>query len=155
MYTRRLQERTPSAVALETGFVEGYRLTFDKVSTDGSGKCNIERTADLGDRVYGVLFSIAVREVDKLDAAEGLSKGYRKSELRVVGRSGAYTALAYIADSTDPLLRPYDWYKKFVVRGAIEHALPAAYLRRLQLTDAKPDPDPKRSARNKALLPQR
>jgi hypothetical protein len=31
MLTRRLAARTPSAVAVGTAYVEGYRLTFDKV----------------------------------------------------------------------------------------------------------------------------
>ena len=34
--TRRLLKRTPSAVAIETGFVERHHLTFDKVGSDGS-----------------------------------------------------------------------------------------------------------------------
>lgn len=152
MYSRRLLERTPSALAMGTGFVEGYRLTFDKVSSDGSGKCNIDRTADIGKRVYGVLFSIDSSEIEDLDQAEGLGKGYQKSEIQVVRFSGADPAIAYIADHIDPRLRPYDWYKEFVVRGAIDHKLPGAYIRRLQLTESKPDPDPKRSARNHALL---
>jgi hypothetical protein len=36
MLTRRLTARTPSAVVVGNSYVEGYRLTFDKVSTDGS-----------------------------------------------------------------------------------------------------------------------
>ncbi len=52
--------------------VDGYRLAFDKVSTDGSGKCDIERTGNTSDRVYGLLFSIAESEADALDDAEGL-----------------------------------------------------------------------------------
>jgi gamma-glutamylcyclotransferase len=39
MFARRLSARTPSAMRIGTGFVEGRKLTFDKVSTDGSGKC--------------------------------------------------------------------------------------------------------------------
>jgi hypothetical protein len=38
-------------VAIGSGFVEGHRLTFDKVSNDGSGKCNVEPTSDPGERV--------------------------------------------------------------------------------------------------------
>ena len=40
MFTRRLKERTPSVAVADTGFVEGHRLAFDKVSRDGSGKAN-------------------------------------------------------------------------------------------------------------------
>ena len=58
MLSRRLRapNRTPSAVAVGTGFVSGRRLTFDKVSTDGSAKCDIEVTTNPNDWAYGVLF---------------------------------------------------------------------------------------------------
>lgn len=152
MLTRRLRKRTPSAVVIGTGFVEGHRLTFDKVSTDGSGKCNIESTNDRADRVYGVLFSIEMSEARDLDEAEGLGRVYQKSEVRVVSPTGALTAVAYIADNTNPLLLPYDWYKDFVVRGAVEHKLPAVYVRRLQTTGSQRDPNEKRRTRNEAVL---
>jgi len=154
MLTRRLRKRTPSAVVIGTGFVGGHRLTFDKVSTDGSGKCNIESTNDPADRVYGVLFSIEMSEAQNLDEAEGLGSGYQKSGVHVVSPTGARMAVTYIADNTNPLLLPYDWYKDFVVRGAIEHKLPAPYVRRLQTTDSQRDLNEKRRARNEAVLAQ-
>ena len=127
-------------------------MTFDKVSTDGSGKCNIEATNDRADRVYGVLFSIEKRESPDLDEAEGLGSGYQKGEVRVVSPGGAQMAVAYIADATNSLLLPYDWYKEFVVRGAIEHQLPAVYVRRLQTTISQRDSNDRRRARNVAIL---
>ena len=93
--------------------------------------------------------------MDALDRAEGLGKGYLRGEVLVIGAGGSRTALAYIADHTDAALLPYDWYKDFVVHGAIEHGLPAAYLRRLQIADCKPDPNTERSSKNRALLSYR
>ena len=61
-------------------------------------------------------------------------------------------AVAYIADATNSLLLPYDWYKEFVVRGAIEHQLPAVYVRRLQTTISQRDSNDRRRARNVAIL---
>lgn len=153
MWSRRLLERTPSAVAVGTGHIESYRLTFDKVSIDGSGKCNITSTTQ-PNRVYGVLFRINLTEAQALDRAEGLGKGYEKAEVRVVGPSGAVVAVAYIANRTDPLLRPYDWYKEFVIRGATEHELPEAYIDDIRSVASNPDPDPERSARNRSLSSQ-
>lgn len=49
--------RTPSSVFLDTGFVEGRKLTFDKVSSDNSGKCDIEFTGNPSVKAYGVLYS--------------------------------------------------------------------------------------------------
>lgn len=55
MLFRRLKARTPSARLVGVGHVLGYRLVFDKVSKDGSGKCDIERTGVNADMVYGAL----------------------------------------------------------------------------------------------------
>ena len=152
MLTRRLTARTPSAAAVGTGFVEGYRLSFDKVSSDGSGKCDIEPTNNTADRVYGVIFRIAAAEAGALDDAEGLGRGYRKGEVQVVTSDGTSPAVAYFATEKDPARRPYHWYKAFVVEGAIEHALPQAYIDGLRAVASQPDPNASRRARNEALL---
>jgi gamma-glutamylcyclotransferase len=106
MFARRLAARTPSAVRIKTAFVAGRRLTFDKVSTDGSGKCDIEATGNPADRIYGVLFRIDTAEERALDEAEGLGHGYRKDELTVLTSEGTVTAMAYIATVKDPKRRP-------------------------------------------------
>jgi gamma-glutamylcyclotransferase len=152
MFTRRLAARTPSAVRITTAFVEGRRLTFDKVSTDGSGKCDIEATGNLADRVYGVLFRIATAEERALDDAEGVGHGYRKDEIMVVTYEGTLAATAYFATEKDPKRRPYDWYKAFVLQGATENALPAAYIELIRAVPSQPDPNTARRARNEALL---
>jgi gamma-glutamylcyclotransferase (GGCT)/AIG2-like uncharacterized protein YtfP len=152
MLTRRLAARTPSATVVTTGYVDGYRLAFDKVSTDGSGKCDIERTGNSSDRVYGVLFSIAESEADALDDAEGLGHGYRKGEVQVVTPHGTSQALAYFATRKDTRLIPYHWYKDLVVQGAIEHALPISHIEKLRAIRSQPDLNASRRARNEALL---
>jgi hypothetical protein len=55
MLSLRLRKRTPSALVVGTGFVEGRRLVFGKVSSDGPGKCNIQPSNELADRVYAPL----------------------------------------------------------------------------------------------------
>ncbi len=152
MLSRRLRVRTPSAVVIGTGYVCSRRLTFDKVSSDGSGKCDIEQTTNLTDRVYGVLFEIACSEKSDLDAAEGLGKGYREERIIVSTSTGDIEAIAYVATAKEPALRPYHWYKAFVVSGASEHSLPGSYIEWLRTVDSKPDPKATRRAENEALL---
>src|SRR5271170_4454468 len=72
MFTRRIAARVPSAIFSGTGYIRERRLTFNKVSIDGSGKCDIEGTANPNDLVYGVLFEIDSNEKGELDRAEGL-----------------------------------------------------------------------------------
>src|SRR5688572_20805030 len=116
MLTRRLKapKRAPSAMAIGTGFVQGHSLTFDKVSTDSSGKCAIEKTGNPLDRVYGVLFEINLCDSRSFDDAEGLGQGYRKDEIHVVSPDGVIAAVAYFATERDPDRRPYSWYKALV-----------------------------------------
>ncbi len=152
MLSRRLRARTPSATATGVGYLSGRRLTFDKVSTDGSGKCDIEPTPHPTDRVYGVVFEIIVGEKAALDAAEGLGKGYCDEQVTIITSSGNVEAVAYVATAKEPALRPYHWYKALVVAGAAEHALPKPYVEWLRTVDSKPDPKPARRAENEALL---
>ena len=48
MFSRRLKHstRVPSAEVVGVGSIKGYRLTFDKRSNDGSGKCDAEATTN-------------------------------------------------------------------------------------------------------------
>jgi gamma-glutamylcyclotransferase len=152
MFARRLAARTPSAVRITTAFIEGHRLAFDKVSTDGSGKCDIVATGNPADRVYGVIFRIAAAEERALDEAEGLGHGYRKDEITVATFEGTFAAMAYIATKKDPKRRPYDWYKGFVVQGAAENELPATYIELIRAVPSQTDPNTARRAKNEALL---
>lgn len=152
MLSHRLKERAPSAVAIGIGFVQGRRLAFDKVSSDGSGKCDIEVTINPKDRAYGVLFNIASTEKSILDKVEGLGKGYDKQDIQVVTTNGACTAVTYVATTKEPALRPYHWYKALVVAGAVQHGLPNVYIEWLRTFKSQADPHTKRRAENEALL---
>ena len=154
MLSRRLKtdDRAPSAIVITTGYILGRKLTFDKVSKDGSGKCDIEETHDLNNRVYGVLFEIDDKEEKTLDKAEGLGGGYNKIRIRVLTSNGEYKAITYVAAIKDPKILPYDWYKAYVVKGAIKHNLPTDYINWIQTFNTKRDPNIRRSLINKIKL---
>lgn len=152
MLSVRLKGRTPSAQFVAIGFVDGYKLVFDKVSVDGSGKCDIEKTNNSHDRVWGVIFSIDARESAALDDAEGLGYGYRKETLSVTTASVTLDTVAYLATNKDPGLEPYTWYHQFVLAGAIEHDLPPEYRNLIERIPAKQDLDHSRRTSNEAVL---
>lgn len=147
MCTGRLRRRAPSARPIGTGYVTGRRLTFEKVSRDGSGKCDA-CAGSPGDRVFGVLFEISLAEKPTLDRAEGLGAGYAEETVSVVTASGPVEASTYIATARDPAVRPYHWYKRYVLAGATEHALPADYVARIEAVSSVEDPDAARNAEN-------
>ena len=154
MLSRRLQHpsRVPSAIPLATAYLSGHNLTFDKRSRDGSGKCDAEATGVPGDRVYGVVYEIDAAEKPCLDRAEGLGKGYAEKTETVTSGSGPLCSLVYFATDKDRALKPYHWYKNFVVAGAREHSLPSDYIALLEKVESREDPDTARNAREEATL---
>jgi gamma-glutamylcyclotransferase len=154
MLTRRLTaaERAPSAVLVGIGYIEERRLTFNKVSQDGSGKCDAQRTHRKSDRVYGVIYNIAQTDKTALAKAEGLGKGYVEDYVEVITSSGGAKVLTYLATKREPALLPYHWYKAIVIAGAVEHELPTDYVEWLRAFESLEDPNGERRAKNEALL---
>lgn len=154
MLSRRLHalDRAPSAVAIDTGFVQGRRFSFGKVSRDGSGKCDLEATGNLKDRAYGVLFKINAKEKQRLDEAEGLRAGYTEANIQIVTATGVCTALTYVAAYREDPLPPYQWYKASVIAGAVEHGLPNEYVEWLRTFEAQPDANARRRTEREALI---
>lgn len=152
MLSARLIARTPSAVAHRTGYVMGRRLTFNKMSDDRSGKCDVELTGNLADHVEGVLFWIDRVHKNALDDAEALGRGYDETILEVVTADGTERAHAYVATagSTDAARRPYHWYKALVIAGAIQHALSATYIDALRAVPSLRDPMRNRRTKREA-----
>jgi gamma-glutamylcyclotransferase len=97
MSARRLVARVPSARVVASGFVSGCRLAFDKISNDGSGKCDCESTGVAGDRVYGVIFGVAFRDRVVLDRFEGAGAGYEPETVHVETNVCGLDALTYFA----------------------------------------------------------
>lgn len=131
--------------------LKDYRLCFNKFSTeDGSGKANVERS-ESGEQVLGVLYEISKADKDVLDRGEG---GYTSQPLLVEIPDGeSCEAWVYIATKprTDMELRPYTWYKRFLVEGAREHKLPSEYIEFLESLEVHSDPDKDRERRKLEL----
>lgn len=152
MLSVRILERTPSAVFVTIGHIQRRRLTFNKVSTDGSGKCDIEQTDKDTDIVYGVIFRVSVKERPALEKAEGVGKGYDEQTVEVKTSEGTEQAITYIATRKEQLLKPYHWYKALVVCGALEHSLPDNYVEWLRTVPSKEDFNVERRAKNEAII---
>ena len=129
----------------------GYRLAFNKPSRDGSGKATLLPEQDAW--VWGVLYTIADADLETLDRGEG--PGYARLPLTVrLADCSTTTAWVYLASrpSNDPSLRPYTWYKEFLVAGAREHDLPAEYIANLERIEATQDSDGQRDREKRALV---
>ncbi|MGB5672631.1 MAG: gamma-glutamylcyclotransferase family protein [Sedimenticolaceae bacterium] len=154
MSTRRLQQRVPSACALQPAVLQGHRLTFHKVGRDGSAKCDAAPSRDDRDRVHGVLYRMDPRHKPRLDDIEGLGRGYEQKSVTVRLADGTESlAITFYATHVDPTLRPYLWYLEHVLRGARENRLPDHYQAAIALVQTVDDPDPHRHAMELAIYP--
>ena len=152
MSTPRLTDRVPSARAVAVARLHKHKLKFHKKSKDDSGKCDAECTNEEKDVVYGVVFEIAASEKPELDRKEGLKNGYDEKCVLIYTQDGEeLNAVTYYATSIDPKLKPYEWYKEHVVRGAREHGLPAEYINTISAVETLPDPDKSRHARELSI----
>jgi gamma-glutamylcyclotransferase len=104
-----------------------------------------------GSHVWGVLYAISDRDLHTLDEGEG---GYHRVRFSVRRTDNTNTdAWMYVASKprNDPALRPYKWYKRFLVEGAREHFLPPLYIADLELIEAVQDSDSRRDGDKRAL----
>jgi gamma-glutamylcyclotransferase len=142
--------RATSATVICSAYATGRRLTFDKVSKDGSAKCDCEYTGNPNDHVYGVVFAIHASDGAALDRAEGKGYGYDAINIEVSASTGTGTVVTYIATNKKNGLSPYDWYKQHVLDGAIAAKLPGEYISMIAAVESVPDADVARTARESA-----
>ena len=148
LLSARLKARTPSARVLGQAILARFELCWHKVGADATGKCDVVFTDRPGDCVHGVAWLIRRAELKHLDRVEELGSGYYACNVPIqIGRRRKL-ARTYRAIPVDPELRPLDWYKRFVVEGAREHALPDSYIAALASAPAIRDHDQPRRIRN-------
>lgn len=149
MVVERLRARVASARLVGSAVLAGHALRFHKPgSNDGSAKCDAAHTGNAADSVLGALYSIATIDMALLDQFEGRGNGYeRKTIVVVCARGEAVDAQTYVATRIEPGLRPLDWYKEHVLRGARALALPGAYIAMIEAVAADVDADAERRAR--------
>lgn len=154
LYWPRMKARVPSARFCAVGKLNGHVLEFHKKGADGSAKCNAYPTGRLVDEMYGVVFDIHASERSILDDIEGLGRGYDDTQIEVITDTATLEAFTYTAqpDFIDDTLKPLLWYKRYVVEGARQHALPVSYVRMLEVIEAVPDRDEQQARQHADIL---
>jgi gamma-glutamylcyclotransferase len=151
MSAPRLADRINSFRHMVNSYLDGYQLTFDKVSKDGSGKCDCKCTGEPANRVWGVLFAIDAGSLAALDKYEDAGRTYERQGIQVSTGQGVVAAVTYFATKTEPGLTPYHWYKYHVLYGARAAQLPPDYIAAIERVAAKEDLDAVRTAENLAV----
>ena len=131
----RMRGRVTSARALGPARIADYRLALDKRGADGSGKANLAPAP--GASVWGVVYAIDELHWPRLDACE---PGYRRVEVEVWTPQRSLAAQTYRARvlTDDPVA--FDWYKRLILEGALEHGLPPEWIETLTALPERPPP---------------
>jgi hypothetical protein len=139
--SQRLKARIPNVKVIGNGWLSGWRFTMLQPGADLSGKCNIVRTKDLNDIVWGVLYDICGEGKAILDDIEGAHSDYSGKNLEIISSDKKLKAYGYTATAVnaDDEILPFEWYKNYVIDGALEHGLPADYIAMLKCFSHQPD----------------
>ena len=129
MSTNQMRNRLESA-SFKVGVAKlaGWRLIFDKISKDGTGKANLLK--DEQGEVWGVIYQVTDEQMERLDDFE---KGYCRAEVEVAldGDNKSLDVITYISNERDPTLHPSRDYLNTIIEGAREHHLPEEYIRKI------------------------
>lgn len=151
MNFNRLRARVPSAVKISNVYLPGYILRCNKVSSDGSSKGNVVLNNEPDSKVWGVLFEIDEKDKPALDRAEGLGMGYIEANFKFFDTQNVeHLAQIYLASEShiNNDMLPYDWYKEFILSGAINNELPQEYINTIKNIPSKVDTDEGRRKTN-------
>jgi gamma-glutamylcyclotransferase (GGCT)/AIG2-like uncharacterized protein YtfP len=147
--------RVKSAVFLGIGRLQGYQLTLHKRGMDGSAKADVVYTGKTGDVTWGVVYQMAKKHKSLLDDLECVIMGYDSIEVNIaLSAGGGVQAWTYLARTTviEKGLKPFTWYKAFMVHGARQHDLPAKYIGFLDAIEATLDLDTPRHQLNTSII---
>ena len=120
-------------IQAQPAMLETYRLRFNLAIGPGErGVANLE--AQAGARTWGVLYLITVEQSEHLDRTEGVPRGaYRRIPVRAIvdGRE-RIEGFTYQSDRISLGRKPSPRYIGLLIEGAVQHGLPAGYLRYLR-----------------------
>lgn len=152
LHPLRLAQRVPSARLLGAVTLPGYRLVFNKLSIDGSSKCNIERSTCENDCVYGAIYTMDAKQKQLLDKFEG--KGYTDVAVNLDFQGETYRCFSYQARASYIVanVHPYHWYKALLLSGGEYLGFPRTYLDDIRSVMSIDDPDATRKNQLQQLL---
>ena len=133
MSTAYLRETCPGAEPMGRAELANHRIEFRRFSNELHGGLSTIMPAP-GEMVPGVLFHVPRAEIEALDLLEDVDKGlYRREAHLVLGQDGGWcrAELYRVARPRGPFA-PSPRYVGWMIEGAREHGLDAAYIEGLE-----------------------
>jgi hypothetical protein len=128
-----MRKYCPTAEPIGTARLPDYMLSFATYSASGTdGGCNLEKA--VGRETWGVLYEVTPEELQALDLAAGLDKGYyEKIDVVVIDKDGAHiSAVTYVIPQPGGPFRPSSAYTRPILVGARDLELPREYIADLE-----------------------
>jgi hypothetical protein len=151
LLTTRLSRRCASARVVARAAANGYRVAFEKLSEDASGKATLV-PCEGPSFATGVVYELSHSDIDALDAFEG--PGYRRRKrfpVTCIDTGQVFVTCTYVARENVPGLRPYDWYLALILAGLAEHGIDASHEQSLRMSAYDVDAQRSRQSRRNAL----
>jgi hypothetical protein len=131
--------------------VDDFELAFD-VQSSGRGCAASDIVRKQGGKVWGVLYEVPDFLISRLSAGahrrrsfdqiEGEGKNYRREMIRVRRPSGEIlNALTYTVAKPQTGLRTNIDYVRHIVRGLLDHNVPAEYIGKVKAIACQNNPD--------------
>ena len=133
----QMRERCPeSDLSWFVAEARGWRLCFPRQSTKRKGGVG-SITPDEKSSVWGVVFTVTARDLDRLDGFEGTrSSRYRRERIDVLDVQGlTYRVWTYRANPDDEPPREYQPHSEYIglyIKGAEYFHLPEDYIESLR-----------------------
>ena len=132
MNKERLINRVGSVGVQKLGYINNYKLTFNKIKNDKFSYANIEKS--IGERVYGILYKVSMDQIYALDRYEGVPDHYIRKEMKIYDENGKDYVMAYVYVANRSKTRfgypPTQEYMSFLLSGA--EMLPKEYYNKLK-----------------------
>ncbi len=130
-----MELRLSNSIFLDVGKLNNYKLLFNKLGKDGSGKANI--TPYKNEKVLGSVYLLSQEKLAKLGKQE---KGYKTIKVPILLNSKEIEAFTYQAESnfiSD--VKPFSWYLDLVLLGANKVNLNEEYIVKIKSIDTESD----------------
>jgi gamma-glutamylcyclotransferase (GGCT)/AIG2-like uncharacterized protein YtfP len=131
LHCRQMQNRCPTSWPLKKAVLKNHELCFPIKS--GSWRCagvaGVRHHLEM--QVHGMLYVLSKEDLDTLDRYEGHPCVYKRREMLVHDENGqqiiAWTYLPRSIEKNETF-KPSSKYLDRIIKGALEHHLPAYYL---------------------------
>ncbi|PMP98165.1 MAG: gamma-glutamylcyclotransferase [Thermodesulfobacterium geofontis] len=135
MDPQRMKERGVNYISRKPAILEGWKLVFNKISSNNPNEGYANIIKDKNSKVEGCLYEVEESEIKKLDKYEGYPNHYTRTEIEVMVEGNKVFATTYKAnpEKISDALKPSKEYLNHLLKGY--DCFSKEYLEKLKKTE--------------------